>query len=97
MRYVNITVLLFMIEFLVAMTPSYAQDMVVLYDNLSVDAVGRLEQALDQMKIPYQVTPDNKAINVPADQKGRAVLSVTHDGFLRDDAAGTTSFYVRPH
>lgn len=78
-------------------------EMALLYADLDRADGGAIVQRLEQMQVPFQVTPDGTKISVPADQVGRLRMTMAQAGlpsggsigyeiFDKPEGFGTTSF-----
>ena len=81
------------------MAPTFA----LLYGDLALSDSAQIVQKLDELKVPYQLSPDGTRILVPEDQVARLRMTMAEGGmpaggsmgyeiFDRGDAIGTTSF-----
>ena len=78
-------------------------DMALLYGGLPAQDSGEIVSNLEQLKVPYEVTPDGSRILVPGDQVARLRLAMAEQGlpsggsvgyeiFDRSEGFGTTRF-----
>ncbi len=78
-------------------------NMALLYGGLQAQDSGEIVSSLEQLKVPYDVTPDGSRILVPSDQVARLRLAMAEQGlpsggsvgyeiFDRSEGFGTTRF-----
>ena len=78
-------------------------NMSLLYGGLDAQDSGEIVSSLEQLKVPYDVTPDGSRILVPSDQVARLRLAMAEQGlpsggsvgyeiFDRSEGFGTTRF-----
>ncbi|WP_207476524.1 flagellar basal-body MS-ring/collar protein FliF [Arenibaculum pallidiluteum] len=82
---------------------SSTKEMALLYGELDRADGGAIAQKLEQMQVPFQVSPDGTRISVPAEQVGRLRMSMAQAGlpsggsigyeiFDKPEGFGTTAF-----
>ncbi len=78
-------------------------ELALLYDNLNPEDSARIDQQLESMGIPHEMTSNKRQIRVPSDQVARLRIALSEQGlpqdgsigyeiFDRDQTLGTSSF-----
>lgn len=89
--------------FIYLMTRLSSPDLVPLYSDLQRNDAAAMVAKLEEMQVPFDVTPDGSQILVPANQVGRLRMALAQDGlpsggsigneiFDQPEGFGTTSF-----
>ncbi|MBI1273292.1 MAG: flagellar M-ring protein FliF [Alphaproteobacteria bacterium] len=66
--------------------------MSLLYSELEQQDASAIAARLDQMKIPFEVTPDGRSVKVPADMVGRARMAAAAEGLPKGGSIGYEIF-----
>jgi len=67
-------------------------DMALLYSNLDPNDTGAVAAKLEQLKIPYKISPDGTSVTVPDSEVGRARMFLAEEGLPGSASVGYEIF-----